>query len=235
MSIQKGKKRKALPLSIHLTFSPSPTLSLFLYSTQLLGGATQIGLVLSLSGFGEIAGGIALGVLSDVAGRSASLISSLVIFSIGLWLACAVKAGTSIASTMLWGSPLAAFIAAFLFGFADAGFNANAYAMCSQLYGGSTSEVSMVREKGTSSVGAYTIFQLVQNAGSAVWYPLMLYFPMHDTPAVVAGPGVAPVAAIKGTWVQVWGLVFLLVATAISFIIVDRRSKSKFQQWIEGA
>ena len=206
-----------------------------MYSTQLLGGATQIGLVLSLSGFGEIAGGIALGVLSDVAGRSASLISSLVIFSIGLWLACAVKAGTSIGtSVMISGSPLAAFIAAFLFGFADAGFNANAYAMCSQLYGGTTSEVNIVREKGTSSVGAYTIFQLVQNAGSAVWYPLMLYFPMHDTPAVAAGPGVAPVAAIEGTWIQVWGLVFLLVATAISFIIVDRRSKSKFQQWIEG-
>lgn len=203
-------------------------------STQLLGGATQIGLVLSLAGFGEIIGGVTLGVLSDVAGRSASVLSAIALFSIGLWLAYEVKHGGGVATISVAGSPLAAFVAAFLFGFADAGFNASAYAMCSQLYGGAM-EVSLIREKGTSSVGAYTIFQLVQNIGSALWYPLMLYYPMHDTPAVLAAPGVETAAAVAGSCVQVWGLVALLISTAVSFAIVDRRSAQAWkQEWMDG-
>lgn len=231
--------------------------------TQLLGGATQIGLVLSLSGVGEIVGGIALGRLSDRAGRTLSLLIAIALYSVGLWLAASVRLGNDVVTLKVGGSPVAAFVAAFLFGVADASFNANSYAMCSQLYGASAGAGSResraqsllgfnerdggleeeeeddgasaggddgdaaVRAAGTASVGAYTIFQLVQNAGSAVWYPITLYAPLHDTPAVPASPGVAPVAAVMGSWTQLYIQAGLLALTVVTFALVDLRGHAR--------
>lgn len=180
--------------------------------TQLLGGASQIGLVLSLSGAGEIAGGLALGRLSDAAGRSASLLAAVALYAAALALTCALKTGAFAAAPAAGGAPIAAFAAAFLYGAADASFNANSYAMCSQLYGGAAA--AGAARKGTASVGAYTLFQLVQNAGSALWYPIILYFPLHDAPG-------AP-----GTWAQAIAQGALLALVAVTFVAVDLRARA---------
>ncbi len=63
-----------------------------------------------------------------------------------------------------------------------------------------------------SSVGAFTIFQLVQNGGSALWYLVSLRMPVHD-----GGAGLPP-----GSFSQVWIQVAFLVLVAATFVVVDR-------------
>lgn len=86
----------------------------------------NIGLVLTWAGVGEVLGGFTMGRLSDLVGRSVSLVLSLGLYGGALALTCQLKLGTALATPTLWGSPVIAFIAAFLFGLADAGFNTNA-------------------------------------------------------------------------------------------------------------
>ena len=117
--------------------------------------------------------------------------------------------------------------------------------MCSQLYGGSPTEnqggedeeglldeaygsvqeyedlgsknegkVSTPRDP-RSSVGAFTIFQLIQNAGSALWYLVSLQLPVHDAPG-------AP-----GSLSQIWIQVGFLALVALTFVALDRRQVRK--------
>ena len=66
-----------------------------------------------------------------------------------------------------------------------------------------------------SSVGAFTIFQLVQNGGSALWYLVNLQMPLHDTTG--ASPPLPP-----GSLNQVWLQCGLLALVAVTFVTVDR-------------
>ena len=61
-----------------------------------------------------------------------------------------------------------------------------------------------------ASVGAFSIFQLIQNAGSATWYGVSLWLPLHSAPGVV------------GTFAQVWLQAALLLLVVATFVAVDR-------------
>jgi hypothetical protein len=68
-----------------------------------------------------------------------------------------------------------------------------------------------------SSVGAFTIFQLIQNAGSALWYLVSLRLPVHDAPGV------------PGTFSQIYIQIAFLVLVGVTFVTLDLynpRSKS---------
>ena len=242
----------------------------------------NIGLVLTFAGVGEVLGGVAMGKLSDAAGRSSSLLLSIALYGLALFLTCQLKLATALAAPLLWGSPVIAFVAAFLYGLADSGFNTNAcvsrdltpfstplctvvlhnahtarhtlfffsYAMCSQLYAGDAAEAApsegLLGAPGDSgayspmagselgyslqtdsssaplraaprdpraSVGAFTIFQLVQNGGSALWYLVSLRMPVHDA---VGAPG---------SFQQIWVQVALLGLMAVTFVCVDRMNR----------
>ena len=86
----------------------------------------NIGLVLTFAGVGEVLGGLTMGKLSDGLGRSASLLLSVALYGTALFLTCQLKLATALAAPLLLGSPVIAFVAAFLFGLADSGFNTNA-------------------------------------------------------------------------------------------------------------
>jgi hypothetical protein len=64
-----------------------------------------------------------------------------------------------------------------------------------------------------ASVGAFTIFQLVQNGGSALWYLVSLRMPVHDA---VGAPG---------SFQQIWVQVALLGLMAVTFVCVDRMNR----------
>jgi hypothetical protein len=213
------------------------------------GSMGEIGFVLAWAGVGEVAGGVLMGRLSDAAGRSAALLLAVAAYSGALALSCAVKSGAPAAAVTWQGSPVAAFAAALLFGVADAGFNATAYAMCSQLYGPGAEAAAAAAAAGEgkeeegeggegasqrllggaeapallvggadapappnphASVGAFSIFQLIQNAGSATWYGVSLWLPLHSAPGVV------------GTLTQVWLQAALLLLVVVTFVAVDR-------------
>ena len=236
----------------------------------------NIGLVLTFAGVGEVLGGLTMGKLSDGLGRSASLLLSVALYGTALFLTCQLKLATALAAPLLLGSPVIAFVAAFLFGLADSGFNTNAcvrgppgrvrpalplrtasarpaqtdlsaplpppqnthlpslrsYAMCSQLYSGEAQDLADGSGGGAgylslqgdgaassprnprSSVGAFTVFQLVQNAGSALWYLVSLRMPVHDAPGLPAG-----------SFQQVWVQCAFLVALSVTFVAVDRLNR----------
>jgi MFS family permease len=90
------------------------------------GSMGEVGFVLAWAGGGEIAGGALLGRLSDAAGRTPSLLLAVALYGAALALTCAMKSGAPAAAAAWRGAPVAAYAAAFLFGAADAGFNANA-------------------------------------------------------------------------------------------------------------
>ena len=225
------------------------------------GSMGTVGFVLAWSGVGEVLGGVAMGRLSDAAGRTTSLLLSVALYAAGLALACAMKSGAPLAAPLARGSPVAAYVAAFFFGVADAGFNANAYAMCSQLYGeggsgggggggggegggegaeppepGAAAAPLLGREgEGAAplllsvqegdgaraqrkapfnphaSVGAFTVFQLVQNFGSALWYGVSLWLPVHSD----ASKG------LVGSFAQIWLQAALLLLVVVTFARVD--------------
>ena len=105
--------------------------------TQLLD-ASVIGLVLTLSGVGEVAGGLLFGRLSDALGRSASISLGALLYAGGLGLACWVKSAAAAggsAGPLIADAPLAAYAASLLFGLGDSAFNTNCYAIISQVYG----------------------------------------------------------------------------------------------------
>jgi hypothetical protein len=100
--------------------------------TQLLHSSV-IGLVLSLSGVGEIVGGVVFGRLSDAVGRSVSLVCGSIVYGVALLIACNIKRHVWCDATV-GGAPVVAYVAALLFGAADSCFNTNSYAMCSQMF-----------------------------------------------------------------------------------------------------
>ena len=63
-----------------------------------------------------------------------------------------------------------------------------------------------------SSVGAFTIFQLIQNAGSALWYLVSLRMPVHDTPGT------------PGTFSQIYVQIAFLVLVGVTFVTLDLRN-----------
>lgn len=203
---------------------------------QLLGDPAVIGLVLTFAGVGEVLGGVLSGRVSDSCGRSLSMALGATAYATGLGLATWMKFASPGPDPMLAGAPLIAYIAALLFGIGDSAFNTNTYAIVAQLYdeaagaagaGGtdiqSTPLLTRVNEEGdlappstahadaveakTHSVGGFTIFQLVQNIGSAVGFYYALPFPMH-------GAG--------GTLTQVYVQVALLSLALVTFVTVDR-------------
>ena len=222
-------------------------------SSSVTENSATVGLVLTFAGVGEVLGGLSIGRLSDTAGRSASMLLSLVLYGLALLLTCQLKLGAAMAAPQVQGIPVIAFVAALLFGLADSGFNTNAYAMCSQLYSdgeeptGSSSSSSSSRGAGgateaeyallppeqlslqdteaaatgsaaaprdpRSSVGAFTAFQFISNAGSALWYLVSLQLPVHDTPG-----------GARGSFAQVWLQLAFLVLIAVTFVAVDRRN-----------
>jgi len=74
-------------------------------------------------------------------------------------------------------------------------------------------EVSTIPHNPRSSVGAFTVFQLVQNAGSALWYLVSLQLPVHDAPG-------AP-----GSFSQIWIQVGFLVIVGVTFVVLDARTR----------
>ena len=172
---------------------------------------SSIGLVLTCAGIGEIAGGVALGRLSDKS-RSASLLLAVLLYGVGLLLSGTIRAGGSAVTSggSLEGVPAIAYVAALVFGLADSAFNANSYAMCGQLFGGGSDAQP---RSPTASVGAFTVFQLFQNAGSAIWYGVNIALPVHDAPGV------------PGSYTQLWVQAAFLVVVATTFVALDLRSK----------
>jgi hypothetical protein len=100
--------------------------------------------------------------------------------------------------------------------------------MCSQLYSSEAQDLAegvgaddylSLQERGSSasprnprsSVGAFTVFQLVQNGGSALWYLVSLRMPVHDAPGLPAG-----------SFQQVWVQCAFLAALSVAFVVVDR-------------
>ena len=61
------------------------------------------------------------------------------------------------------------------------------------------------------SVGGFTVFQLVQNVGSAVYYFMSLQLPLHDSPTQ------------QGTYALVWIQIALLVLASVTFVATDFR------------
>jgi MFS family permease len=217
------------------------------------GSTGVIGFVLTWAGVGEVVGGVLMGRLSDAAGRSTALLLATLIYAAALALSCSVKSGAPLAAAAWRGSPVAAFVAAFCFGVADAGLNATAYAMCSQLWGqeavvlggeagagaagmeggeggGEQPLLGEEERRGAlgaegrppnshASVGAFSIFQLVQNAGSACWYGVSLWLPVHSDAS----------KNIVGSFAQVYLQVGLLVFMVGTFLAVDRLTRRQPQ------
>ena len=72
---------------------------------------------------------------------------------------------------------------------------------------------------GLASVGAYTVFQMLQNLGSGVGFFLPLAYPMHDGETAVPGIGIA--ASPVGTYTLAY-LQFAMLAVGLAgFFVVD--------------
>eukprot|EP01121_Diplochlamys_sp_Union-15-3_P016885 TRINITY_DN5834_c0_g1_i1.p1 TRINITY_DN5834_c0_g1~~TRINITY_DN5834_c0_g1_i1.p1 ORF type:complete len:437 (-),score=44.81 TRINITY_DN5834_c0_g1_i1:137-1447(-) len=159
--------------------------------TQLLK-PKLIGLVLMFVGIAEVCAAFTLGWLSDRIGRAATVYIGSVIYAVGLILTSFLKE-RQILHPQILQAPLVAFIAAFCFGIGDAIFNTQVYASLGQIFT-------------NSSAGAFTIFQFMQNIGSAVGFFYQVKFPLHGD---------------KGSYVQIWVQIGLLtVSTALYTTIV---------------
>lgn len=227
----------------------------------LLLPTSVIGLVMTFAGVGEVIGGLAMGRLSDVVGRSATIMLASALYAGGLGIAVVMRAAPDALGPAVGGAPLVAYVAALLFGLADAGFNTSCYAICAELYdargpgaaaaaarrgsfiagdgdgdgdgaalldgfgdGGGGGAVAAPRQRdaaSTASVGGYTVFQLLQNLGSAAWYFVSLQLPLHDTPATDTAP------AVPGSYTQVYMQVALLAAGTAAFVAVDVRHRAR--------
>jgi MFS family permease len=101
----------------------------------LLFPSTEVGLVLTFIGIGEVIGGIAMGHLGDRFGRSVPALLGTVAYGLALGLSCWIQASGGILLPVVASVPLWGFIAALCFGLADSSFNTTCYSMVSQLYG----------------------------------------------------------------------------------------------------
>ena len=78
-------------------------------------------------------------------------------------------------------------------------------------------------EERVESAGGFTVFQLVQNLGSAAWYYVSLQLPVHDAPT------------LAGSFTQVYLQVALLALATVTFVAVDWRHAGQRTKRAEGA
>lgn len=161
---------------------------------QLLDPST-IGLVLMFAGVAEVVGGLMVGWLSDRLGRSFTVLLGTFFYATGLLLTSYLKYGYW-ESPALFGAPLSAFAAAYCFGTGDSAFNTQTYAALGQLF----------PDPERKSLGAFTIFQFVQNVGSAVGFFYALALPLHGA---------------TGTLAQAWIQLGVLGLASVLFVAVD--------------
>jgi MFS family permease len=196
--------------------------------------ASSVGLVLTLAGVGEVVGGFVFGRLADTCGRSVSAGLGLLLYAGGLAITGWMKAVDYAPAGPSWqGVPAPFYAAALLFGLGDSSMNANVYATVSLLYG-SPEEVALEEaaaaakladdegasaplfdrkapasapsmERHTEAAGAFTVFQFVQNVGSAVGFGYALAYPLHGA----------------GSWVQMWVQGVLWTVSLVSFVALD--------------
>jgi Major Facilitator Superfamily len=242
--------------------------------SQMLAPAV-IGLVLTFAGVGEVLGGVLFGRLSDRFGRTASISIASACYAGGLAIACYMRQQGWMPAPVVAGAPLCSYVAALLFGLGDAGFNANCYALVSQIYqredasrraGGAAGAAGGARGEGADalllaagepsssdeeggegegegdgdgdgdeeaqpntglwSVGAFTVFMMLQNLGSGVGFFYALPFPMHDPPpgsGAAAVPGLGFAAGASGSYIQAYVQFVLLAVSLAGFIVVDRK------------
>lgn len=166
--------------------------------TQLLDESC-IGLVLTMAGAGEVLGGVVVGKMSDRLGRSLALSVGVLAYAVGLGLTLVLKnAGAAPA-----GPTVVPLLAAFCFGVGDAGFNTQVFALLGSMY-----------PDAHGSGGSFTIFQFVQNLGSAVGFYIQVPLPLH-------GAG--------GTLVQLYLQASMLVTSALMFYRADCLHRSPRQ------
>jgi MFS family permease len=154
-----------------------------------------IGLVLMWSGVGEIVGSVLVGRLSDRLGRTPLYTIGTAVYGAGLYLAGAVHVRAHWADApRLESAPWSAYVSAFCFGVGDATFNTQIYAILGQL------------SHQLGSVELFTVFQLLQNAGSAAGFYVSPYLPLHGD---------------SGTNAQLMLQAGLLASSLISFLAAD--------------
>jgi MFS family permease len=94
--------------------------------------------------------------------------------------------------------------------------------------GGGGGAPSSVLNTGLASVGAYTVFQMLQNLGSGVGFFLPIAYPMHDpAPGAPAVPGLGFAAGATGSYALAY-LQFAMLAVGLAgFVVVDREHAAK--------
>jgi len=154
--------RKEMLLLLMLMFFSGFELSYFSGEFPLLMEKKIIGAVMSVFGVAEVLGGLVLGKLSDIVGRKLMVLAGLGFYCGALVLSWVAKFHP-VQLSYLW------FIAAAGLGLGDSLFNTQIYASLGTLF----TESEMV--------AAFTIFQLLQNIGSAVGFIITPYLPVHGT------------------------------------------------------
>ncbi len=154
-----------------------------------------IGLVLMFVGIAEVFGGLVIGFLSDVLGRSLTMLLGCSLYGLGLLLTCALKYKDWMSPTVV-DIPLIAFAAGFCFGIGDSVFNTQTYSLLGHLFPNPENK----------SLPAFTIFQFCQNIGSAIGFFYALLLPLHGQ---------------HGTLWQIWIQVFILLLSCILFVVVE--------------
>jgi len=169
--------RRDIILMLVLMFFSGFELSYFSGEFPLLMDPKLIGVVMTVFGAAEVIGGVVFGKLSDIVGRKAMVVTGLVVYCAALVLSWMGKFHSSEYNYYLW------FIAAACLGLGDSLFNTQLYASLGTLF----PEHEMV--------AAFTIFQLLQNLGSAAGFIISPYLPVHgnngtmDLLIILAGCG----------------------------------------------
>lgn len=217
---------------------------------------STIGLVLAALGVGEVIGGPLFGAIGDRVSRTASLCLGSACFAAALTLVSWMRTCYASDASARWpgcSSAAIGYAAAFCFGLADACFNSNIFALSSDLvreikldaaakegakHGQSQQQseqpllpaLSVTADadaQNDDSVGAFTIFNIVQNLGSCLGFYMPLSRPLHDPNP----PGVAPPAAAcpgtsnvddHGSYFLVYFQAAFLIASVGTFVLLDR-------------
>jgi MFS family permease len=205
--------------------------------TQLLS-TSQIGLIMSFAGIGEVLGGVFMGKLGDLTTRGVSVLVGVCFYSTALGISCFLKISNLNNTAVNIAIPC---FGAFCFGLGDSAFNTNLYAMCSDLghylqfleeskqkkltansieendhqdeflLEDKTLEKRRKLDNIEHSTGAFTVFQLIQNLGSAAGFFFPIYIPLHDAPN-------AP-----GSYTLIYLQVAMIVLSIGTFLVLDRQ------------
>ncbi|KJE89418.1 hypothetical protein CAOG_00889 [Capsaspora owczarzaki ATCC 30864] len=164
--------------------------------TQLLD-SNIIGFVLMFAGIGDALGAIVIGYVSDIIGRSVTMLIGVAVYATALFGTITLynhPYSDSDVCVSGYCVPWYALTSAFCFGVADAVFNTQVTAIVGSMFA-------------KKSVSAFCVYQFAQNVGSAIgfFYPLLV--PMHGDDKSLT---------------QVWLQVSLLSVAATLFILVDR-------------